>query len=138
MPTAVCNNDSRRSPTVHGRSLSRALHELRAAVREIARHEMEGGAAAARGLAEVMDELDEYPSAHELLSLFLIVDRARNSARKAPPPARYEWEAWSEVSRLTGECIIASLRAMRSTVHASRRRASDSALGVQTSHGIAP
>lgn len=138
MLAAVRNNDSRRSPTVHGRSLSRALHELRTAVREIAVDEMEGGAPAARALVEVLDGLDEYPSAHELLSLFLIVDRARNSARKAPPPARYDWEAWTEVSRLTGECIIASLRAMRSTVHASRRRASDSALVVETSHGIAP
>ena len=138
MFTAVRNNDSRLSPAIHGRILSRRLHELRAAAREIARHEMEGGVAAARRLAEVLDELDEYPSAHELLSLFLIVDRARNSARKAPPPARYDWEAWSEVSRMMGECIIASLRAMRSTIHANRRRASDSALGVETSHGIAP
>lgn len=138
MLTAVHNSDSRLSPTVRGRTLSRALHELRTAVREIAVDETEGGAPAARALVEVLDGFDGSASAQELLDLFLVVDRARNAARKAPPPARYNWRPWSEVSRLTGGCIIASLRAMRSNVDAHHLRGAGATPDVATRRGVAP
>ena len=138
MLTAVRNNDSRLSPTIHGRTLSRALHELRAAVREIAADETDGGAAPARRLIEVLDELVGSTSAQQLLALFLVVDRARNTARKAAPPARYDWQAWSEVSRLTDGCIIASLRAMRSNLDAHRLRGAGATPDVATGRGVAP
>lgn len=112
MLTAV-RSDSRHSPTVHSRTLSRALHELRAAVGEIAADEMHRGAAVARTLVEMLNELDESASAQQLLLLFIVVDRARNDARKARPPARYDWRAWGDVSRLAGDCVVAALRAMR-------------------------
>lgn len=138
MRTAVRGHDSRLSPAVPCRSLSRALHELRVAVGEIAAGDPDGSATAAVRLVEVLDQLDGAASAQELLFLFLVVDRARDAARKAPSPARYDWKAWSEVSQLAGRCIVIAVRAMRSNMAVRHASAVSAALDVANGGGVAP
>lgn len=102
----------------------RAFCELRGALSALAADPRSGGAAAARRVLTAMRQLDGSESAHEMMSLFVAVGRARTSARRGRPSARYDWRAWNEISRLAGDCLIFALQAMRRGMDA--RRASDS------------
>lgn len=97
----------------------RVFRELHTALAMVAADPVGSGREAA---GEVLERLNhqEQATAHEIISFYIAVDRARNVARKGRRPARYDWRAWAEVSRLAGEWLIAAVQAMRERVAAGR------------------
>lgn len=59
-------------------------------------------------------------SAQQLLEVYAAVYQARDAARMAIRPARYDREQWAEVSRLAGECLKAAVQAMRARLKDER------------------
>lgn len=72
-------------------------------------------AAAARGLVDVITHHGANASPQQCIDLYVAVDRARRVARRSYGVG-YDWQAWGEVSRLAGSCLIAALRAMRAAL----------------------
>lgn len=85
-------------------------------------------AAAARELLDIVRHHGAGSSPQQFIGLYLATARARAAARRSFG-AGYDWTAWAEVSRLSEECLIASLGAMRAarTPH-EQMRGSEQAL----------
>ena len=118
LDVSMDGNDADADPS-HPDPVSAALSALRAAAQELAARADTPAHAGAK-LTAAIRQSEQGASAQELLAMYAAVDRARDAARMAAPPARYRWDQWSEVSRLARECLTAAVQGMRAQLDEQR------------------